>query len=688
MKLKKYIEKLNNPLILALLFTIPTMIVFLITEPQLSGAGDLNIADFIMSGDKIKDGFYYISPLLSKFLKIFCALIPINWWSICSVFILCVGLFTCLWFAALRMKQFDFFTKAYILILFSILFWELILKQEVSFNFTATVAFLAGLVCLIYYATEKKQWPIFAAILLFWIAGEIRKKAFFMAAPFGVMVLLYYYIFPLYSDNLIDSLKESWKSRKRSLISAGIIVAMLIVVLGAYRLYNLDPEIKYRDELNTAAHKIDDYQSRYPKYDENEELYKNAGIPKSWFGMVNEFVFSDEKVFTPQTLSLVLPLRLESQVKFSDLFTFLKDQKFLVVVMLIFISYVFVLVGKRRGMIPLVGSALGTVGCTLFCSFLGRITSRLVFSYLLCSLVAFFFMSFSDSEIKQKGIGDGEIKGNSLHGILEGIAVIFLVVVIMFAVVRDEKDGVSVPRALAINQNQADTLAYINNDKENVYLHNGLIRYTGAYNLWAGHEPDYLDNYYPLTSCFVLGSKESLARYGIYDVYKSIISMPNIRVENQTFSTETLFNYFRDFYNPKTSMSVVENIKGNLYLRYAEPVLPTEISETEMQFTIRENNEYDTISGAGKLYDIEAILPDDVAGNYDDILISVCYENGDVYSYGLRYKDAKANGTIIFKENDIVPDNAEWIIIGRDNNKNYHILSDVSDKVNMTKDGL
>lgn len=684
MKLKKYFEKLNNPVALALLFTIPTMIVFLITEPKLSGAGDLNIADFIMSGDKIKDGFYYISPLLSKFLKVFCALIPINWWSIFSVFISCVSIFTCLWFAAFRMNKFDFFTKAYILILFSILFWELVLKQEVSFNITATVAFLAGLICLIYYATEeKKQWPIIVAILLFWIAGEIRKKAFFMAVPFGIMVMLYYYVFPLFSDNLIDSLKESWKSRKRSLISACIIIAMLIVVLGAYRLYNMDPELKYRDEVNTAASKIDDYKSRYPKYDENKELYKNAGIPKSWFGMVNEYVFSDEKVFTPQTLSLVLPLRLKSQVKFSELFDVLNNQKFLVVVMLIFVSYVFALVGKRRGLIPFIGVLLGIIGCTLFCSILGRITSRAIYSYLLCGLIAFFFMSFVDPEITQKIFIGKEIQGNSLHRILEGIAIIFLAVVVMLVVVREEKDGISMPRPLAVNQNQADTLDYINDDKENIYLHNGLIRYTGAYNLWAGHKSDYLDNYFPLTSCFIWGSKENLARYGIDDVYKSIISMPNIRVENQAFSTEILLNYFRDFYNPKVSMSVVENINGNLYLRYAEPVLPTDTSKTEIQFTIRENNEYDVISGAKALYDIEVIIPEDVAGNYDDMLISVCHENGDVYSYGLSYKDARAYGTVIFAENDVVPENAEWILIGRDSNQNYHILSDVSNMIDI-----
>lgn len=673
MKLKQtFIKLINQPAFLALIFTLPTMMVFLCTEPKLSGAGDLNIAEFIMSGDKIRDGFFYISPILSKFLKLLSAGIYVNWWSIYSVTIYGIALFLTSWFIASRMTGYHIFKRIYVLAAFVFLYWELILKNDISFNYTATVAFLAGLVLLIYYASEKCHWPAWVAVLLFWLAGETRKKAFYMAVPFGVMVLMYYYIFPLKSENLIDSVKESWKCRKKFVVAIGILVGSLVLVLGAYKVYNLDPSLKYRDELNSAAHLIDDYQDRYPKYSENEDLYKSVGIPQSWVNMINSFIFSDKNVFTPDTFGLMITLRGESTIKFSAFFDYFRNQKILGVLLIVFAIMMFKLVGKKKSLIPLLGSLLGICGCTLFCVFVGRITTRLIVSYLLCAVFSLFAMCFSEEN-------DPQEQKISLHGNLEFGALCLLIIVVMFAIVKDEKGSVSLPKSAVVNESQANALDCIDKDNENVYLYGDMIRFTGSHNLWSGHAPEYLDNYFPLSSCFVLGSEESLAKFGVTDLYRSIITMPNVKVENQATSTEALFYYLRDFYNPQVAMSIVENFGGNLYLRYAGPVQPSTIMESGIECKIEENTRITTVSNTKAMYDVNVTIPDDEAAQYDDILVNVYCEDGSQFSYGLNYKDASAYGTIIFSESDPLPENARAVIVGRGTDSEYYILADLRD---------
>ena len=89
-----------------------------------------------------------------------------------------------------------------------------------------------------------------------------------------------------------------------------------------------------------------------------------------------------------------------------------------------------------------------------------------------------------------------------------------LLVTVEAAFISGEKGGVSLPRPRIVDRQQAELLEYINMDKENVYLYTDMVRFGTAYNMWASHPVDYLDNYIPLTAEFVFGCVMILANLG------------------------------------------------------------------------------------------------------------------------------------------------------------------------------
>lgn len=158
MKIKsRILSMFINSYLVALVFAVPVWVAFLFTDPILSGAGDLNIAEFVMSSGKIKDGAFFISPLLSKFLRFFSNKISLNWWSIFSAVILCTGLYVCLWFMSRRMKGYNLLEKFLLLALFDVMYWELILREDINFTRTSTVAAVMGILFMLDYCLDFKE---------------------------------------------------------------------------------------------------------------------------------------------------------------------------------------------------------------------------------------------------------------------------------------------------------------------------------------------------------------------------------------------------------------------------------------------------------------------------------------------------------------------------------------------------
>lgn len=703
MKSENRVSKIfNNSFVLALIFIVPNMVAFLLTDPKLSGAGDLNIAEFLMSEGKIKDGVFYISPMLSKFLRLFCKLIYLNWWSIFSVFVLVSGLFFCLWFIAKRMKEYPLPDVLIALALFDFLYWELVLKGDINFTQSCSVASVVGLLllfdyCLSYeYKSEKEQQglaykkikvqkivTLIAAFVSFWISGEIRKLSFIMCIPFGIMVLMYFYIFPLKSNNLLGSLKASWNERKRSVWMIAYLIAVLFVVFGAYKIYETDETVKKWIDTNEAGCEICDYIGCYPDYFDEKEIYDNIGIPWSWLAMIKETSFSDENVFSSETMHLMQPLKGKSNLHISDYSNYFSNNKLFWLLLTLFVAFIFRKRGKRNVILPLIGATFGVICCSVYFIYIGRIAWRVSSSYLLLGIISFVAMSFTNFEITEiESSGSKDIDSEfELHKKIEFIALFSMLVFVWILAVKDEKNTFSLPKREVVNLNQSDVLDYIDADDNNVYLYDDLIRYVGAHSVWSGHAPDYLDNYFPLTSCFVFGCKDKLAEYGIEDLYKSIISMPNVRVENQVFTTDILFEYLKDFYNPFVSMSIVENIKGNLYIRFSEPIIPEDEQKVNIEYSIRQNNEITSISNVKSMFDVEASFSSEDAINYKDILVNIYLDDGTIHTFGLNYSDAKATGTILFTWDDANLMITKMELIGCDNNGHFHILAGFDDSI-------
>lgn len=516
---------------------------------------------------------------------------------------------------------------------------------------------------------------------MLWLSGEIRKDSFIMSVPFGMMIFLYAFVFPLTTNNLFESIKWSWKGkRKRFVMLVLYLFIVLIIVLGANKIYELQPVSGNFKKINSAGAEISDYIALYPNYDAEKNLYDNIGIPRSWLRMITSYAYSDENVFSEETMHLMQPLKGKSNLRFSDFSSYFRDNKLFWFSLIAFILVVFRLRGKDKSTIPLFASIFGVICFSIYCLFIGRIAWRVTSSYLLCGIVSFFAMSFSSEYKKKESLETETVQDNYLNKKIEAIVILSMVVFVWIVAVIDEKDTFVIPKSRIINQNQADALDCIDMDDKNVYLYDDLIRFVGTRNIWGGHESDYLDNYFPLSSSFIYGCKDKLGEYGIHDLYRSIITMPNIRVENQGFATETLYSYLKDFYDDSISMSVVDNIYGNLYIRYSVPMVPVCSQVKEVDCRVNKNSDITVIAGVDTMYDVGVAILSGDAEIYDDMLLNVYMDNGEMVSYGLNYKDSKASGTILCPDSEWILKSAKWMLVGRDKTGSYCTLADLSDK--------
>ena len=100
MGVQKKAAKLNtgSPHFAALIQTAAFMAVWICLNPTLSKAGDLNVAEFLMSGGRIRSGFFFISPGLAKILRWCGGILPGNWWALISIVLVTISVYIFLWY--------------------------------------------------------------------------------------------------------------------------------------------------------------------------------------------------------------------------------------------------------------------------------------------------------------------------------------------------------------------------------------------------------------------------------------------------------------------------------------------------------------------------------------------------------------------------------------------------------------
>lgn len=680
-KLKRINDLWNSPILFSFVLSLFTCMVFMCTSPRLSSAGDKNISEFLSSSEKIREGFFFISPVLAGILRAFNHIFLANWWSIFSIFIMFIGQYTFLWIVNKRLIRYDWTIRMLASALFVLFFWELILKYEINFTQTAVIASLTGFclmadLCFYPFVNKKNSIRIIAGVVLLLVGGAIRWKALMMTLPFEIMVLSYMFMFPYLKDNTFKSVKNSIKNKKHILTIISIIVITFIGSYAIHKLYSVyNPQIEEYLEANELRENIGDYKGRYPLYEDNKNVYEQLGIKSSWIEMVYNFYTSDTNYFSSDDLHKMASLRGRTDKKVKEFIDTLKGNYILWFSLFCIFIGIFILRGWKNSIFPLIGCISAYVLFSLFFVKIGRFEWRVTNGVILAGVISFIVMSFHPVSVEKNFKMNLSIK----IGIF---ALITLLSIIGVAAVKTEKN-LSKPMAKVSNQELADVLDYINDNNDTVYLYITGFRFVDAYNLWATHSTDYLDNYFTLAGHFIMGCSDKLEEYGISDLYNDMIDRTDVYIIYSKKMTSVLTNYLRDYYDPFISISVIDEFKGVYFLRYSKQIIPVKRydEENDIECDIASINLFEKDDAVYQTYKVNCNVNDGLVSIYKDFYINIKdLETSNIYSYGMAIKEKNVSAEILCMKNTWNPASVEVILVGRTYDDEIVHLTDLTDE--------
>lgn len=676
--------KVDFQCLMALAFTGFSLLLFLLTEPALSAAGDMNIAEYLASS-KISSGFFFISPILADVLRVFNRLYTANWWALFSTAVMFVGLYVFLWFLNKRCALQEWTALLFADGLFVLFFWELILKFDINFTQTTVIAGLAAVLlmldCCYDKSADRKSMnvKICLGIGLLFLAGSIRFKALLLMVPFGVMCFAYFFIFPYTSHNLIRSLKDSYKTKKKVLLLAGVTITVVLMSYGLRKLYGvINPDLGEYVKANALREEICDYADRYPDYDENAEVYQELDIKKSWIDMTNAFLTGDENYFSTVDLNKMAKLRQNSHKTVENFTDSLGGHAVLWISLGALLVFLMLLRGGRNSYLPLIGCIFAFLLCGLYFVVIGRIAWRVTNGCILACVLSFIAMTaHTVSDVTERKFDLTE-----RTGVLALTAVFFVVGCVA---VGYEKDF-SFPRAAVTDQERADMLDYIDGNPDIIYLDvEDTVRYYNAYNLWASHEPEYLDNAVSLIAHFVIGERETLAESGINDIINDMLEKPNIYVRYCSSDSNGIFlNYLRDYYDECVSVSVVDRCDSTRFVRYSRPVSATgemrgNPSAVSTFFEIKDEFSDDTDVVAA--VQVDCYLDSADGDHYRDYYLNIMDRStGALYSYGLKAQESGCSGEVLWMYGTWSTDNIQVSLVGHGVDGSCNTIADVTEE--------
>ena len=685
--MKRLISKLDLSYVIAFALTAFALVVFLVTEPALSAAGDMNIAEYLGSS-KIAPGFFFISPVLAGVLRFFNAIYTANWWALFSIAVMFGGLYVFLWFVNKRAALQEWTALLLTDGLFVLFFWELMLRYEINFTQTTIIAGLSAVLLILDSCYESVEKPaarkaaiikVCLGVCLLFVSGSIRWKALALMLPFAVMCLGYFFVFPYTSPNLPESLRSSWKSKKKLLLVAGMVILTVFMSYGLHKLYGVvNPDLGEYVKANALRENICDYADRYPEYSLNEETYQSLGIKQSWIDMVCAFMTGDENHFTSDDLDKMASLRQSSHKEVRDFTGSLKGHTVLWISLAILLVFLTMLRGKKQFYIPLTGCIFAFMLCGIYFIAIGRIEWRVTNGCILASALSYIaMMSYKPSRTEVR-----KFDLNEKTGLLALTAIFFVVGCVC---VRFEKEF-SLPRAAVTDEERAGMLDYIDANAGTLYLDvEDTLRFYNSYNLWAAHEPDYIDNVISLVAHFIIGEKETLAAAGTDNIINDMLTKPDIYVRYCSYDTNGIFlNYLRDYYDVYISVSVVDGYGSTRYLRYSLPidgVVETNENPAQGDVVFEAVDEL-----SGDPYVIAAVkvsFGQDAADEnvYRDYYLNVTdTATGALYSYGLKSDESGCGGKVLWMDGTWSPDAVSVSLVGYDSDGTYHAIADVTEE--------
>lgn len=685
--MKRSARNLNLSYVIAFALTIFALLVFLITEPALSGAGDSNIAEYLGSS-KIAPGFFFISPALAGVLRFFNAIYTANWWAIFSIAVMFGGLYVFLWFVNKRAALQELSALLLVDGLFVLFFWELMLKYEINFTQTTVIAGLTAVLLILdscYEPVGDKPATrrsvivkLCMGVCLLFVSGSIRWKALVLMLPFAVMCMGYFFIFPCTLSNLTESLRSSWKTKKKLLMFTGIVILTVFVSYGLHKLYGVvNPDLGEYVKANALREDICDYADRYPEYDQNTEVYQELGIQKSWVDMVCNFLTGDVNHFSSDDLNKMVALRQNSHGTVRDFTDSLKGHAVMWISLAVLLVFLTLLCGRKLFFIPLLGCIFAFMLCGIYFITIGRIAWRVTNGCILASALSYIaMMAYNPSRTEVRKFDAKEKTG------------LFVLTAVFFVVgcvcVRFEKEF-SFPRAAVTDVERAGMLDYIDQNADTVYLDiEDTLHYHNAYNLWAAHEPEYMDNCLSLVAHFVMGQKETLAAAGIDDIINDMLTRPNIYVRYCYWSTNGIFlNYLRDYYDECIAVSVVDGYGSTRFLRYSMPVgAAVGASGTPVQvdggFEVVDEFPDDAFVITAVQVSFRLDLADESV--YQDYFLNITDRTtGKLYSYGLKPKESGCGAKVLWMDGTWSVDDISVSLVGYGSDGSYYTIADVTE---------
>ena len=202
----------------------------------------------------------------------------------------------------------------WIFVFLALMLWELVYVQ-----YSVVCGILAGTACFWFYTTPidgsvkefwKKNIP---ALLLVWLAFNIRSEMLLLTSPFIAAVGFWHWIesAELEKENTMEiEKKELWKHALSRENICKYIIFILVIVLGLslsfagdYFAYGSTEWKEYRGFFD-ARTDVYDY-TWYPGFEEQKEFYEEKGISEIQYRLIDNYNFGLDETIDENTLEII-----------------------------------------------------------------------------------------------------------------------------------------------------------------------------------------------------------------------------------------------------------------------------------------------------------------------------------------------------------------------------------------------
>lgn len=635
------------------------IILYVFNSPSFSGAGDMNIAGYLVSD--AKPGYYFITPFIAYPLRWLYLHMPhISWWTLFSISSIGICVFICCF--CIESIIADKKMRVLMLVIVTAFLWFGVGEEEINFTQTAALYMVSGMTLLWwngYFAIKKRGITVIAGIVLIMLGWFTRWKAALFCLSFGMGVGGCFLLQFLYRQKVIARykkadivrvIKENWAVWVLAGCSA-IAVAMLI----GYGL--ADPKWGEYYRANSLRESIYDYYEQYPQYPQNKELYQEIGVNGSMLRMIQANYTADKNYFNSETLKRIRDLKRADQITKESVRNVVRAfVEKPICVFLISVLILGILRMRENILIPVFLLTCLLFVCGGYLAYIGRAMWRVVVGILLAYMMGCIVIA-----------AKGGKRGMKLSKSIQRMAGICIVALCIVTGVTNY--SFCIPEVSLKDRGINDCLEYINKHKENIYvMSERKLRYYEAHTVWDSPNIGYCSNLVTYRANFVSGQEEMLKRYGISDLFNALITDKNVLSQYD----ETVYRYLKDTYHPCVTASVVD-IVGNLEIvRYMKPLdISGGVKSQSVKAAVVENS-YNLENGRLRL-----VLSDSEPVQYMNILTA---ENS--YSFA-KYSDGDNIIFDIYLPEDVKQDiGGLEVYLLSEKNGSYQFYKDISEVVN------